>query len=89
MLLGVCDLRLDLEIFDLRGPTAADNSGTTDDCPDSMVVTVSLNDLFIISTLIDLSYNLYNFLNYRLLQELLVHLFVESIPASIVIFDFY
>ena len=42
MLLGVCDLRLDLEIFDLRGPTAADNAGTTDDCPDSMVVTVSL-----------------------------------------------
>ena len=47
MLLGVCDLRLDLEIFDLRGPTAADNAGTTDDCPDSMVVTVSLNVLFV------------------------------------------
>lgn len=30
-----------MEIFDLRGPTAADNSGTTDDCPDSMVVTTS------------------------------------------------
>ena len=53
MLLGVCDLRLDLEIFDLRGPTAADNAGTTDDCPDSMVVTVSLNVLiylFIMNT---------------------------------------
>ena len=52
MLLGVCDLRLDLEIFDLRGPTAADNAGTTDDCPDSMVVTVSLNVLFIYYVLV-------------------------------------
>ena len=60
MLLGVCDLRLDLEIFDLRGPTAADNAGTTDDCPDSMVVTVSLNVLFIYCeyvVLIDFLYN--------------------------------
>ena len=38
--LDVCDLRLDLEIFDLRGPTAVDQADTTDNCPDSLVVSV-------------------------------------------------
>ena len=30
-----------MEIFDLRAPTAVDQSDTTDNCPDSMVVAVS------------------------------------------------
>lgn len=36
----VCDLRLDFETFDLRGPTAVTDGATGDDCPDKMTIAV-------------------------------------------------